>query len=266
VAIGAGLLAAVALVGCSSDSSSSTTLSTPAPTVAPPVTTGPITDVTLSADLRGKEAIDVMKAMFRLGGIDPDIQHDGQSLARIKVCPLGKPDVLTSVVAPVATGLQAKVTYTLEMNRDPVPTIRCTFSDNLPVDTANTNPSVKSGALLDYQATYLSGDQLTRYITLLDANGFEKVGPLFGGNMYRRCDTPDPAVSLPATRYGQCAAIWLNGVILLGVQYSGPSGDSIDLVPTLTSLIEPMVTSLATTDPAAVGVPPPATTTPPSTT
>ena len=47
--------------------------------------------------------------------------------------------------------------------KDAKTNIRCTFSDNKPVDTQNTNPAVRSGALLDYQATYLSGDQLTRW-------------------------------------------------------------------------------------------------------
>ena len=93
-------------------------------------------------------------------------------------------------------------------------------------------------------------------------NGFEQTdNGLFGGAMYKHCEEPGAATSTSAgADSGDCAAIWLNGVIVVGLRYAGPGGKSVDVTSWLKGMIDPMVTSLAAADATALGVATPSST------
>lgn len=213
--------------------------------------------VTLAGALPAKEAVQALRELFLAAGIDPDKPQDVRSVLRTSTCPLGDASQLMAVAPATVVGLDASATFTLEMSRDPIPAVRCTFSNNLPADVENSIPATRTSSFLDYQVTYVPGAQLRRYLTLLDSEGYEKaVDPQVGGVVYTHCVEPDPTVN-EGKNFQDCAAIWLNGVVVVALRFSGPDGRSVDVPGSLARMIEPILNSLARADATSVGVPTP---------
>lgn len=210
----------------------------------------------LVAELRDKEAVDALNRMVAFVGLDPGVAPDGRVQFALTTCPLGDPTQLADNT-PIA-GLQTGQEYRLEISRDGAPTVRCLLTvQTSGLGTIPADPT--SAPSVEYQATYVPGAQLSRYFTLLESDGFERDPAVTSdGALFTRCSAPDESV--PADERRPCAAIWLNGVILVGVQYAAPDVGGVDINRWLTGMVEPIVASLADSDPSVIGLTP--TTTP----
>jgi hypothetical protein len=267
------MTAGLFLIGCSSPASSpptttttpgSTSPATGAPTVSTTsaVTTSAVTTrssstspdgaanagtetpVTLAGELRAKEAVTALEAIFAAAGIETTGTQLQSTLQRVPECPLGSPRELTAQPPAPVAGLDKKATYTLERTRDPEPAIRCAFSNDLPADAANSIPANRTSSFLEYQVTYIPAAQLRAYVKFLENQGFDPIpNSTFGGAIYSHCDDATPPPRSPD--YRNCAAIWMNGVIAVALRFAGPDGKSIDVSSWLTKMIEPILNALA---------------------
>jgi hypothetical protein len=239
VVMSAVLLAGALLASCSPN------------TASPPAASDAASVPTLGAavDVPAKQAVQQLRGLFTAAGVNPDAPQQLETTLRLTACPLGASDQLISTPPAPVAGLGSNPAYFLRMSRDGVPGVRCTFTTD------------QNGAFLQYQATYVPPAQLQSYVGLLDSEGFEQSdNGLFGGAMYSHCEEPGTATSTSAgADSGDCSAIWLNGVIVVGLRYSGPGGKSADVTSWLKGMIDPMVTSLAAADATALGVATPAT-------
>lgn len=191
--------------------------------------------------------------MFAAAGIDPDGPQLSSTLQRIPVCPLGQSKQLTAMPPAPVVGLDTKTGFTLERTRDPEPAVRCTFSNDLPADVADSIPASRTSSFLEYQVTFVPGAQLKAYLGFLTSQGFDRVaGTTEGGAIYKHCVEPDAATSNRLNSFRDCAAIWLNVVLVVALRFAGPDGNSIDVTSWLSGMIEPIITSLAEADAASV--------------
>ncbi|MEP7112156.1 MAG: hypothetical protein ABI862_02720 [Ilumatobacteraceae bacterium] len=247
---GAAVLLGLVGAACSSSTNDAASTSSSSIVVSEP-------SVTLAGELPAKESVQALRELFLAAVIDPDKPQEVRTVLRTSTCPLGDASQLMAVAAATVAGLDASTTFTLEMSRDPIPAVRCTFSNNLPADLENSIPANLTSSFLDYQVTYVPGAGLRRYLTLLDSEGYEKaVDPVVGGVVYTHCVEPDPAVN-EGEGFQDCAAIWLNGVVVVALRFSGPDGRSVDVPGSLARMIEPILNSLADADATTVGVPTP---------
>lgn len=233
----AGVMVAVGLVaGCSSDAATSQQSIGTAPVVASDPT------VTLAAELPAKEAVDALKSLFRAAGVDPDVQPELRVDRPISECPLGGTDQLTAVPPAPVAGLATDAKYSLQLSREQIPSVRCSFSD----------PASANVAFLEYQAAFVPGSQLQRYLSLLESNGYDKhPDTVVGGIVYSHCSAPDATATTIVGDQQDCSAVWMNGVIEVGLRFEG-SGKPTDVTPWLATLIEPIINSLAKADVSAV--------------
>ena len=240
-------VAATALVlgACSSDGSKASTSS--APTSA-----GVESLPTLPTDLRDKEAVDSLNAMVVFAGLDPTVAPDTGVHFALTSCPLGDTTELTSNT-PMA-GLQTRPAFRLDISRNGAPTVRCSFTAQTSANgTVPADPTTAPS--IEYQATFVPGTQLNNYFTELESAGYDRnPEPVSHGALFTRCTAADTAT--PTTDVQPCAAIWLNGVILVGVQYAAPDIGGVDINRRLIDQIEPIVTSLATATPSDSGLTP----------
>jgi hypothetical protein len=218
--------------------------------------------VTLAAVLPAKAAVAGLKGVFTTAGINPDVVPDVKKTLTISECPLGQPARLTAIPPAPVAGLETKMVTTLLLTRDLIAGINCTFSNNLPADTANSIPASVTSTFVEYQAEYVPGASLQSFLTAVQHAGFEKLpGTTVGGVVYKHCLEPSSTTSTSVGSstvgsYSNCSEIWLNGVIEVGLHVAGPNTQSVDLASWLGAMIEPIVNSLAnTTSVVAASVP-----------
>ena len=239
------------VIGACSDGTNASSSASGSPQTAP--------SITLAADLPAKAAVDGLKRTFAAAGINPDVVPDIKTQLTISHCPLGQPDRLTAVPPASVRGLETKMTTTLQLSRNLIAGVNCTFTNDLPADTANSIPATSTSTFVEYQATYIPGPQLQSFLTTVESAGFEKSpDSLVGGVVYKHC-VESPATTTPtptgAGSYSNCSEIWLNGVIEVGLHVAGPNTASVDLASWLGGMIEPIVNALANTTTAPAGVP-----------
>lgn len=250
------MIGCLVVAGCSSSDSK-----TAGPSQSPASTEVSQPDVTLAAELPAKESVDTLKSIFKAAGIDPEVAPEVRVQRIIPSCPLGPTDRLTAVPPAPVAGLGARVISELGMSRDLIPIVECTFSNDVPRGVANSSPQGQAHSTLQYQAAYVPGAQLQKYLTLLESEGYEKLpDTVLGGFLYQHCDTPgDTGTTVVGVQHA-CSAIWMNGVIEVGLSFEGPE-DSVDVNGWLAHMVEPMVNSLATAN-ASLYIPATAGTTP----
>src|SRR4029077_16004816 len=125
-------------------------------------------------------AVDALNSMFLYLGVNPDEPQELHTVERLSRCPLGGSDKLAAGRLVLPAGAEPAVVASLEMGRDGVPIVRCSFRD--PADSSSS---------LDFQASHIRGELLKHYLDLMEGGGYEQVGPLFGGAMYSRCTSPN---------------------------------------------------------------------------
>jgi len=202
----------------------------------------------VAGQLPDKAATEALRALFTAAGINPDVPQVVQAQFTIGNCPLGTVDQLTASPPVPVAGLDGSPVYTLVIPRQPVPSVRCSFTD-------------AAGGFLEYQATYVPSAQLRLFTDQLDSQGYEQLGGgTLGGVMFKECGATETSPSTTVAGSGDCSVIWLNGVIVVGVRYSGAGAAGADVPTWLGKMIEPMITALSTATATSVGVPPPATT------
>ena len=234
------MIGCLVVAGCSSSDSK-----TGGPSQDPASTGVSQPDVTLAAELPAKESVDALKNIFRAAGIDPEVEPEVRVQRIIPSCPLGRTDQLTAVPPAPVAGLDTRVISELGMSRDLIPIIECTFTNDVAGGVTSSTPQAQAHSTLQYQAAYVPGAQLQRYLTLLESEGYEKLpDTVVGGLVYQHCETPGDTATTVAGAQHACSAIWMNGVIEVGLSFQGP-GDSVDVTGWLAHMVEPMVNSLA---------------------
>lgn len=265
-----------AVVACSSSSSqpasgttttaaSSTSLATASGTAAPlPSTTS---EVFSAEKLPVQQALGVLRQLFVVGGLDPDDQHTAS--IRLRSCPLGQPEQLTATPPALIAGLGASAIATLNRSRGPLLDVICRFSTNqqngaTPSTSTKSTPTKSTPAdaavpEVQYDASSVLPAQLKAYLRFLDDRGFVQQPDRFlDGVVYSSCTATAGSPTTVGTTSSSCSALWYFRQLVVGVQFSGP-GKPVDVTPWLTSVVEPIVRSLAKTDPASVEVPTPTT-------
>ena len=264
VAVIAGCLSP-AVVACSSTSSSvsgttttvagSTSLAAASGTAAAPSTTS---DVLSAEKLPVQQALAVLRQLFVVGGLDPDEQHIAS--IRLRSCPLGRPEELTATPPAPIAGLGASAIATLNRSRGPLLDVICRFSTNqqssvTPSTSTRSTPADAAVAEVQYDASSVLPAQLKAYLRFLDDRGFVQQPDRFlDGVVYSSCTATAGSPTTVGTTSSSCSALWYFRQLVVGVQFAGP-GKPVDVTPWLTSVVEPIVRSLAKADPASVEVP-----------
>jgi hypothetical protein len=190
-----------------------------------------------------------MKAMFRRVGVEPDGRAEGSAQLRIPVCPFGSTSELTAL-AP-AGGLAANASFTLEREREPIIGIRCSFNDNVAATSAD-GTAAPTASFLQYQVSRIPGDDLPGYLTQLESENYERIEQhAFGGVIYTDCS--EPQATAAGADHADCGAIWMTGVIAVGMRFTGPQGARVDTAQSLVDMVPSIITILSTADPAEVG-------------
>jgi hypothetical protein len=228
---------ALVLAACSSDKA------------AAPSTEAPTSTRLELGEVASKPAADALLAIFKGAAIDTATPQLQSSTQLIPVCPLGETSALIARPPAPVTGLGTKTTFTLERPAAPDPGIRCSFTNDLPADVANSIPANRTSSFVEYQVTYVPGPQLNDYLSFLAGQGYDQVpNAAVGGAVYTHCEPPDAA----ATNFVDCGAIWLNSVIVVGLRYTGPSAGPVDVPQWLVQMIQPILDSLAKATPESV--------------
>jgi hypothetical protein len=246
----AAVVTGLLLASCSSDKTASP--STEAPTS---------TRLELGGDVPSKPAVDALMAIFKAAGVDATTAQLQSTTQSISACPLGQPSVLTATPPAPVAGLDTKTAFTLERPAAPEPGIRCTFTNDLPADVANSIPATRTSSFVEYQVTYVPGPQLNDYLGFLAGQGYDQVpNAAVGGAIYTHCAEPDAASSSAAKSFIDCGAIWTNSVVVVGLRYSGPGDKSVDVPQWLVQMIAPILDSLSKATPESVVAPTPSST------
>ena len=214
-----------------------------------------------------QQALEVLRQLFVLGGLDPDDQHTAS--IRLRSCPLGQPEQLTATPPALIAGLGASAIATLNRSRGPLLDVICRFSTNqqngaTPSTSTKSTPTKSTPAdaavpEVQYDASSVLPAQLKAYLRFLDDRGFVQQPDRFlDGVVYSSCIATAGSPTTVGTTSSSCSALWYFRQLVVGVQFSGP-GKPVDVTPWLTSVVEPIVRSLAKTDPASVEVPTPTT-------
>jgi hypothetical protein len=233
----AAVLTGLLLAACSSDK------------VAAPATEAPTSTRLELGEVSAKPAVDSLLAIFKAAGVDTATPQLQSSTLLIPVCPLGDTNALIARPPAPVTGLGTKTTFTLERPAAPDPGIRCSFTNDLPADVANSIPANHTSSFVEYQVTYVPGAQLNDYLSFLAGQGYDQVpNAAVGGAVYTHCASPDAS----ATNFVDCGAIWLNSVIVVGLRYTGPSSGPVDVPQWLVQMIQPILDSLAKSTPESV--------------
>jgi hypothetical protein len=197
-----------------------------------------------------KQAVDVIKAMFTQAGLASEGPADVSTQLRIPVCPFGSNNQLTAPPAPA--GIANNPIFTLERQREPIIGIRCTFNDS-PATPTTEGTTAATSKFLQYQVWRIPGDQLSSYLKQLDNESYERSAQrAFGGVVYTHCAGPH-GTTVTVVGYSDCGAIWLTGVIAVGLRFTGPNDAPLNIPQWLVDQIPSIITTLAAADPASIG-------------
>jgi hypothetical protein len=234
----AAVLTGLLLAACSSDK------------VAAPATEAPTSTRLELGEVSAKPAVDSLLAIFKAAGVDTATPQLQSSTLLIPVCPLGDTNALIARPPAPVTGLGTKTTFTLERPAAPDPGIRCSFTNDLPADVANSIPANHTSSFVEYQVTYVPGPQLNAYLGFLAGQGYDQVpNAAVGGAVYSHCEPPS---STAGKSFVDCGAIWLNSVVVVGLRYTGPGDKSVDVPQWLVQMIAPILDSLSKATPESV--------------
>ena len=240
------------LAGTSTVATSTTPASTQSATAAP-VGLSTTSEVSSAEQLPVKQALGVLRQLFVLGGLDPDDQHTAS--VRLRACPLGQPRELTATPPALVAGLSASAVYTMNRSPGPVLDIICRFSNAAPAGATTSAPGSSTSAEVQYDASYVPPDQLKPYLRFLDDRGFvQRPERFIDGVVYDLCSAADGSTTTVGTTSSSCSALWYFRQLVIGVQFRG-SGKPVDVTAWLTSVVPPIIQSLAKTEPTAVETP-----------
>ena len=248
-------------LGTTTTAASSTSLAAAPGTAAAP-SPSTTSDVFTAEKLPVQQALGVLRQLFVLGGLDPDDQHIAS--IRLRSCPLGQPEELTATPPALVTGLGGSAIATLNRSRGPLLDVICRFSTNqqggaTPTTSTNSASTDSTSSQVQYDASSVLPAQLKAYLRFLDDRGFVQQPDRFlDGVVYSSCTATARSPTTVGTTSSSCSALWYFRQLVVGVQFSGP-GKPVDVTPWLASVVEPIVRSLAKTDPASVEVPTPTT-------